>query len=134
MSEKVGITRRTLCHVQGIGNVRVERKLLRKSRHRKLTNNAWITVLSLLLAAPSTVTYGEISWQWSARQRPSGAIVGQDSGTLTTSAGSPSIVLDEPTGFVAAVGPLSTSMEFAVNGQVDPARRSIGTGVEIIAE
>ena len=90
--------------------------------------------IALLLAAPSVFAGGAIEWQWAARQHPSGAIVRQDSGTLVTTLTSPSIALYEPKAFVAGIGAIATSLEISVNGQVDPAHRSIGAEAEIIAK
>lgn len=90
--------------------------------------------LAFLVATPAVFAYREITWQWAARQRSNGDTVAQDAGTLDTSPSSPSIVLDEPKGFVAGVAALSTAMEFSVDGNVNPATRSIGAGVESFAK
>jgi hypothetical protein len=94
----------------------------------------WALSLAATLLTPAAFADGTITWSWSAQQQTTGAIVAQDSGSLLTTPSVSSIELDEPRAFVAASGALTTSFEFQVDGHIDMATRSVGVGVDIVAE
>ncbi|MBK8957455.1 MAG: hypothetical protein IPM80_03260 [Proteobacteria bacterium] len=94
----------------------------------------WALALAATLLSPAAFADGTITWDWSAQEHASGAVVAQDSGSLLTTPAVNSITLDEPRAFVAGVGPLTTSFEFQVDGHIDIPTRSVGVGVEIVAE
>ncbi|MCC6705984.1 MAG: hypothetical protein IT492_00360 [Gammaproteobacteria bacterium] len=95
---------------------------------------SWAFSLVAALVAPAAFADGTITWEWDARQQTSGAIVVQDSGSLLTTPAVGSITLDEPRAFVSAIGPLTTSLEFQVDGHIDTPTRSVGVGAEIVAK
>ena len=101
---------------------------------RSYCYQTWAFSLVFMLLTPSAFADGTITWEWSAQQQTTGAIVAQDSGSLLTTPAVGSIELDEPRAFVAGVGPLTTSFEFQVDGHIDTATRSVGVGAEIVAK